>query len=234
MYNVLVLEDNDIEYRLVEKVIKAYDENINILRAADIKNAMNLKDEWLIDLFILDVILPDGSGIAFAKALRQTKPYKNTWLLFITGFCENIGQALGTRFIDFIIKPFESSRLVETLDLIHSKQVNKQSQIMKIKKGNINYQIAIDDVIYIESKNKDLYIVTKKERLKFSRMSLSRVIEKLPPDQFVKTFRSIAVNKDYIYMIVNENNTSDILLTNGNKIPLSRKYREEVKGLVKQ
>lgn len=235
MYNILVLEDNLTEFRIINDILLEIDLDMSIFYANNIAIAKNLLVENYIDIFILDINLPDGSGIEFAQHIRNTENYKKSWIIFITAFKEHIHTVLGTNFIDFITKPFEPQRLIDTFKIILNYTENVvNSKKICVESNNIKYFIAIKDIIYIEMINKKINIVTKNGVRLSRRTTFESFLKLLPKESFVQCYRSIAVNLDYIDKISSVNNYTQLHLF-GNKfcIPVGRKFKSHLTNLLK-
>lgn len=103
MYNILIVED-DISLNCgITLMLKK--ECINIQQAYDLKTATLIFKNNTLDLIILDVNLPDGSGIEFCKNVRKSS---NTPIIFLTA--NNLEVDIVTGFElgcdDYITKPF--------------------------------------------------------------------------------------------------------------------------------
>lgn len=68
--NVLALEDNDQDYKILKDILKK-NEKITLSRAVCIKEALDILETNAFDLVVLDYVLPDGNGLDFFKALRD-------------------------------------------------------------------------------------------------------------------------------------------------------------------
>ncbi len=106
MPTVLCVEDNALTAKLVQSTISSLCE---LTIAGTIKEAMAKLETLNVDLFILDVELPDGNGFEFCQKLRESSRWANTPIIFLTALSEVEqrvqGFALGAD--DYITKPLE-------------------------------------------------------------------------------------------------------------------------------
>ena len=85
-------------------------------------------------------------------------------------------------------------------------------------------------IYYIEVRGKKIFIRLKeKEYSKYD--SMEHVMEELP-DQFIRCHRSYTVNKEYIVGIRLSNNL--IMLEDDIIVPLSRRYKADMKAYMKE
>ena len=69
MFNILVVEDDPVQRRLMKAVLTRG--GYNVFQACDGNEGMAMLDRQHIDLVVLDVMLPGMNGFEFAKNLRQ-------------------------------------------------------------------------------------------------------------------------------------------------------------------
>ena len=69
MFNILVVEDDPVQRRLMKAVLTRG--GYNVFQACDGNEGMAVLDRQHIDLVVLDVMLPGMNGFVFAKNLRQ-------------------------------------------------------------------------------------------------------------------------------------------------------------------
>lgn len=64
---VLILEDDIIQNNNLKSLIKVNYPEINVVQSYCIREAFKIINESEIDLFLIDINLPDGSGVELAK-----------------------------------------------------------------------------------------------------------------------------------------------------------------------
>ena len=70
--SILVIEDDDVLRRTFKRALQDWSKNI--VEANSLDAAKSALSETIPDIVILDVNLPDGSGVEFAEILSQTRP----------------------------------------------------------------------------------------------------------------------------------------------------------------
>ena len=86
----------------------------------------------------------------------------------------------------------------------------------KVKSNEFMYAVAENDGTRIYLKDKHFWLI----------IPLKGIIKQLSPAQFVRIFRSIVVNIDFIDSV----NSKYVVLENGEELAMSRTYRDAVKG----
>ena len=139
--HILLVEDDEILQQLIEKLLK--NNNYIVSKANNIDEAQKLVKLFIFDLIILDVMLPDSTGLEFYK--NSIKDRINTPVIFLSALSDVDDRISGLELgaDDYIGKPFDSREL-----------------ILKIKK-NISKKQSLDVVNLGENTEFDL----KKEQL---------------------------------------------------------------------
>jgi len=142
--HILLVEDDESLQELIEKLLK--NNNYLVSKANNIEEAKKLIELFIFDLIILDVMLPDSTGLDFYK--ESIKDRVNTPVIFLSALSTVDDRVAGLELgaDDYVGKPFDSREL-----------------ILKIKK-NIAKKKSLDIVQLGENTEFDL----KKEQLHFN------------------------------------------------------------------
>ncbi len=81
---VLVVEDNDLNMRLFHDVLEAGD--YNVLQAKEGMEGLRMAREQRPDLILMDIQLPDVSGLEVTKWLKDDETLKSIPVIAITAF----------------------------------------------------------------------------------------------------------------------------------------------------
>ena len=111
MPKILIVDDDAQLVDLVELVLSR--EGYQMRRAFTARQAMELLNRELVDLILVDVILPDMEGYALCQALRNTPETARLPILMMTGHqtSTSLVEALTNGADDFIRKPFQPREL---------------------------------------------------------------------------------------------------------------------------
>ncbi|NEV93016.1 LytTR family transcriptional regulator [Psychroflexus sp. YR1-1] len=106
---------------------------------------------------------------------------------------------------------------------VSAEKSSKPSKLVLNNKRIIN----LDKLLYIKSSGHyiELYLVDESQP-ELDRKSLSKIIEELPGDRFIRIHKSYIVNMEFIKII----NSKELMLTNGVWLKLSRTYKDELKA----
>jgi DNA-binding LytR/AlgR family response regulator len=89
-------------------------------------------------------------------------------------------------------------------------------------------QIALDDILYIESIRDYIKVVTREKTI-VSKQSISSLEETLPREAFIRIHRSYIVSLSKI-----ESYTSELIGIGRQELPISRMYRLDVEKLLQR
>jgi two-component system cell cycle response regulator DivK len=82
--SVLVVEDNDLSMRLFHDLLEAH--GYNVLQAKDGMEGWRMAREHRPDLILMDIQLPDVSGLEVTKWLKDDETLKSIPVIAITAF----------------------------------------------------------------------------------------------------------------------------------------------------
>lgn len=218
--------DIDIVRTLVARFSDSYPEHpLDICAYA---SAYDLLDEVErtggCDIYLLDILMPQMSGIELAHSLRKRK--ERAQILFLTSSREYGIEAIGVKAAGYLLKPIQEAPFNEAMhDCIRElKPDHYPSLLVKTKQGLVRVQLA--ELISIESFNHICELtLSNGTKLKAS-ARLSDLYEQLQENAgFIFPHRTYIVNMEYIRGI----SGTEILMTDGRRLPISRKSYIDIK-----
>ena len=147
--HILLVEDDETLQALIEKLLINNDYIVS--KAVNIEEAKKLVKLFLFDLIVLDVMLPDSTGLDFYE--NAIKNRVNTPVIFLSALSNVDDRVTGLELgaDDYIGKPFDSREL-----------------LLKIKK-NISKKQSLDTINFSSETEFDL----KKEQLLFKKQNIN-------------------------------------------------------------
>ncbi len=115
---ILVLEDSQVLLTKLTNELRQQFPHLQILPARAIEEAQLLLNEYEISLFILDIFLPDGSGIDFLCDVKTTSPDSAAIIMSGQQVPELRQQAEELGVIRFFQKPVDTQSLFKTIQKI--------------------------------------------------------------------------------------------------------------------
>ncbi len=147
--HILLVEDDETLQSLIEKLL--INNNYVVSKAINIEEAKKLVKLFLFDLIILDVMLPDSTGLDFYE--KTIKNRLNTPVIFLSALSNVDDRVTGLELgaDDYIGKPFDTREL-----------------LLKIKK-NISKKLYRDVVKFSNDTEFDL----KNEKLQYKKQVIN-------------------------------------------------------------
>jgi DNA-binding response OmpR family regulator len=157
MYNLLLVEDDYALSETLTYYLKS--EGFNVLLGNNIESSKNILRNEKIDLAILDITLPDGSGLDLCKRIRENKDIP---IIFLTAMDEekDVIECFDIGADDYVTKPFKARELLSRIKSLLRRTIKNNTDIIKIE------DIVIDPKQYKVYKNgKDVDITSLEFRL---------------------------------------------------------------------
>lgn len=205
--------------------------------------AAELIDQHRPDLLFLDIQLGADSGLNLLKLV----PGRSFEVIFVTAYDQYGIQAVKLAALDYLLKPVDIDELVTAVakaaEKLKLKQHNRQLDflISHLKKDDaqpakialqqqkeIRY-VNLTDIVRCEADDTytNFHLKTG-DRIMVSK-GLKEYAEMLPANDFLRTHQSHLVNINFVKSWLKEDGGA-LLLTNGDKIPVSRPNREKIKA----
>ncbi|RFU62426.1 LytR/AlgR family response regulator transcription factor [Peribacillus glennii] len=197
------------------------------------------------DLVFLDIKLAEDSGLQLAEQLRKLDPAPA--VIFATAYDEYALEAFELHAVDYILKPFDETRLQNTLDKIaalraiggretfpapETKAAKEHTGKLPVMAEERIILVDISSIVFIGSTEGKTLIKTTGEEYKISD-PLVTLEKKLPPGSFARVHRGFLVNIHAIAEIEPWfNSTYNLLMRDGSKVPVSRTYVKDLKQLL--
>ena len=212
---LMLLNETKIQ---LEEAYKSLD--LMIYPFQDGRKLIDSIEKTTYDLIILDIEMPFIDGLSVARKLRELG--EKTALVFLTSHLEYALKGYEVNALRYLTKPVKKEQLTEIINHL----VEKNSEVKKImlKSDDEMLMLPISDVLYMEARNQDVRVVTK-EGDYFRRYNIRDYEEELRQYFFVRCHRSYLVNLSHVAKITGK----DIIIDNGEMIPLSRTKEKSVK-----
>ncbi len=155
---------------------------------------MEILNTQEIDLLLLDIEMPDITGIELLKSLEK-KPL----VIFTTAYDNYALQGYQLDVLDYLVKPIRFDRFLKAINKAHKLYLADNRTVIQQEEGHLlikveykNVKIGFSDILYIEGLKDYVKVYTKKE-MYLTRLNLKNIYSKLPPDQFMRVHRSFIV-----------------------------------------
>ena len=236
MVNFILCDDNkyvrEINENLIKKITMPYDFSYKIHSFDKYNNEFKkiINDPLNIKIYILDLELPNKSGLEIAKEIRKVD--WDAVIIILTSHEELELTLLKQKLLifDFISK-FDNyeNRLKEAIDVIVKKI--KTKKVLSFKSNKELHHVKLNNIFYLYKDSSSLKtIIVTPEKEYFVREPLSTIVKRLD-ERFIQTHRACYVNIEKIESVDFKN--SLIYLSNGMNIDyLSRNYKKNLRDVL--
>lgn len=154
--NILVIEDEPDIRRTLEYNIAR--EGFNVLTASSISEAEEAIKSHPINLVLLDLMLPDGSGLELCKKIKSNPKTEYMPVLILTAKDDEVDKVVGFELgaDDYVTKPFSVRELILRIKAVLKRgQVKKEIVEVVRQFGDLKIDIESHEV-YVDNNQIDL------------------------------------------------------------------------------
>ena len=220
----IIVDDDMIALKSLERLCGKSDQLELISTFDNPNNAIEYIGDNEIDLILLDIEMPELTGLELLDKL-VTMPQ----VIFTTSNKEYAYDAFEYDVTDFLKKPVTQERFFKSIEKAVSRAENliavAQNSNLKeiyVRSDGKLIRIAVDDILYFENVGDYVKIITD-SKVYVINIALKSLNERLNHPRLLKVHRSFIVNMDKIKDI--EENT---LVINKKVIPISRAHKSIV------
>ncbi|MGZ5287145.1 MAG: LytR/AlgR family response regulator transcription factor [Flavisolibacter sp.] len=199
----IIVDDNKMARMALKQLVTQVPGLDLIAECSDAGEALNSLDAIQVDLLLLDIEMPDMSGLDLTRKLGQQRPL----IIFTTAKKDYAVEAFELNVVDYLVKPITLPRLKmaiekagETLDSNKEEVKVEEQGFVFVKDNGVLKRISIDDILFLEAMG-DYVKVHTLQKFHVVHATLKSIEEKLPSTKFIRVHRSyiVAINKiDYI------------------------------------
>ena len=158
--HILIIDDDIRILKLLKKFLQQH--NFLVSTAISAKEAFNLLENFIFDLIILDVMMPEVTGLEFAEKIKTTARTLPIIMLTALSEPEDRIKGLEAGANDYITKPFEPRELLLRINnLINSYNLYKKEQKI-IRIGNCLYDLGTK---HLSANNQDISLSSTEQKL---------------------------------------------------------------------
>ncbi|MEZ5039095.1 MAG: LytTR family DNA-binding domain-containing protein [Saprospiraceae bacterium] len=212
---VVIIEDEIVAANTLQRIIAAYDPNIELL---EVIRSVNQAVSWLaknialVDLIFMDIKLSDGLSFEIFEKIKIHKP-----TIFTTAFDEYAIQAFRVNSIDYLLKPVNLKDLTRAMEkfalwrtpasgYIDYQQIFSQLKLNEpayksrflVKSGKVLQAIEAKDIAYFVAEGNLVLLKTFGNNSFPVAFPLHRLEEILDPNFFFRVSRNLIIQMESI------------------------------------
>ena len=214
----VVVDDEPMAREIIETYI-AKTPNLELISSCkNATEAILFAQENEVDLFFIDINMPEISGLSLAKII-----HKKTQIIFTTAYREYAIDGFNLNVVDYLLKPIAFDRFLQAVQKVSLSEITAtKNDFMFVRSDRKMVKIDFNSILYIESLNDYLKIFTTEKTI-IIRETIRSLEEKLPSKKFIRIHRSFIISLKNITSYTNE-----FIEINQKALPISRSYKESV------
>lgn len=199
----LIVDDNTMARMALKQLVGQVPSLDLIAECSDATEAIEKLNGTSVDLLLLDIEMPDMSGLDLIRQLGINKPL----IIFTTAKKDYAVEAFELNVVDYLVKPITLPRFKQAIEKAQEALDSNKEEVkveergfVFVKDNGVLKRISIDDIMFLEAMG-DYVKVHTPQKFHVVHATLKSIEEKLPSTKFIRVHRSyiVAINKiDFI------------------------------------
>lgn len=224
MYLIALCDDEAAELKKTEQMLSSYEKNhpekellVECFESVEELLYMAREKNYMPDLILMDIYMPEKTGIAAARELRDMG--NRGKIIFLTTSREHALDAFGVDAAHYLVKPVSEELLFPILDrfLEYIEEERRKYIILRIE-GRMQ-RVAVSNIVYCEAQGKRQYLYLEDGRQCLLRITITEICDMLARyHEFVRVGAAYVVNLEHVESL----NAQELQMDIGRKIYLPR------------
>jgi len=239
-FKVLIVDDEPLARKLLNEHASKIPQLEVVGQCKTALEAQMVLQSQQVDILLLDIQMPDLTGLEFLRTLRNRPA-----TILTTAYAEYAVNAYDLEVVDYLLKPIVFERFFRAVSRAMGRNappseaatpyvspIQAESQPARqslfVKTDQRLVQVNYADIRYIEGLREYVRIHTRQDQL-IVLQSLSRLMDALPTEQFARIHRSYIINLSHIDSIV-----GNTVYIGEAELPISKGQKEAFLNLINQ
>ena len=197
----LIIDDEALAIEVLESYLEKFSDIEIVAKCESAIAALDVLRKKQVDLIFLDIQMPELTGLDFLKTYNY--PVK---VILTTAHRKYALEGYEFDVLDYLLKPISFERFLKALNKYYKltdaglkfnrnneSESSLQDDFIYVKENKNLVKIDLGDIIYIESMKDYVRFCTTKNKV-ITKITMSELEEKLPPDKFVRIHRSFIIS----------------------------------------
>jgi len=224
----LIIDDEPYAQEVIEEHIKKIPFLQLLKKSNDAVEGLKDIEDLKPDLVFMDIQMPEMTGIELIKILQKHRPE----IIITTAFSEHALEGYDLEISDYLLKPIRFDRFLKAVNKVKRQlmpQENRTSQYFWVKENGKLVHVPVDDVLMVKGMKDYIQLFLKKRKI-ITYLTMKRIEQILPENEFMRVSRSYIVRKSTIKSI-----NGNILETSVEEdIIIGGTYREAIKNEISE
>ena len=220
MYLIALCDDEASELKKTENMLSIYrkkhpklDIMVKCFESADELLYMVREEDYIPDMILLDIYMPEKMGIEAARELRSLG--NEGKIIFLTTSKNHALEAFGVGAAQYLVKPVLEEELFPALDKFLKDIKEDRQRYLLLRAGGRTRRVAVNDIVCCEAQGKIQCMYFADGTSCMLRISMAKIVEMLSPyAEFMRVGVAYLVNMEHIECISKQ----EIRMDTGKKI----------------
>lgn len=234
MYRIALLDDETEELNKTIQILDKYESEhaessfeVECFESADKLLDWVANEQYVPDLIIMDIYMPDKMGIDVARELRGMG--NQCKIIFLTTSKEHALDAFAVEATQYLLKPVSEERIFPVLDRIMEENEEARRKYLLLRVEGRIRRVGVNDIAYCEAQGKMQYLYFADGSNCVLRVTMTEIYDQLSQyHEFVRVGIGYIVNLEHIESLsrqeVRMDNDKVLYLPRGSFAPLREKY----------
>ena len=244
MIRTVIVEDEPLGRDLLRSCVSNHADVELIGEAINGRDGLLLIEELRPDLVLLDIQMPEMSGISMARSISYYPA-----IVFVTAFDVHAVTAFELGAFDYLLKPVLPERFAAALNRVRERSVVNEAECQQLgtalrlgavlEAGHLQHffirragdliLVHTADVIRLQAED-DYTAIFSEARCDLVHVALRAVLERLDPATFKRVHRSHIVNLAHVRSTIVEGRRLKLLMMDGSVVEASRAGSQRLRG----
>ena len=198
MIKCIAIDDEPLALKQINNYVEKIPGLTLLASFSSAVKALEYLEANAIDLMFVDINMPDLSGMDFVKSLDN--PPK---VIFTTAYSEYAVEGFKVDALDYLLKPISYPDFLKAANKANAwfgktesapSTLKTDDEFMMIKSEHKIIRINLSDIKYIEGMREYVRIHLMNQKPIMTLLSMKKVEESLPSEDFMRVHRSYIVN----------------------------------------
>lgn len=223
MIHAIALDDEPLALKVIESFCASNERIVLVKTFTKPSEAREFLATNEVHLIFCDIQMPSITGINFIRELTS-KPM----IIFTTAFSEYAAVSYELNAIDYLLKPINKDRFDQAISKANDYYLHLQSkedsgqQFLFVRAEYSLVKIALSEILYFETMDDYIKIHLKDKKPILTLLSMKKMLERLPKNQFVRVHRSYIVPIEKISSVRGKS-----LFLGTQEIPIGESYKKD-------
>ena len=187
---ILIVDDEALALARLKRMLNTLGYE-DVIEADNAQSALEAIKETHFDLVLLDINMPQTSGLELGYELRYHQ--EDLAIIFQTAYEEHALKAFDIGAVGYLVKPFSMEQLQQSIERVQLERKNKKDFRLMSKNGENYYLFKPEEIYYVKADLSEVMLRSVKG-FSYYAHKISDLEKQLLAHDFVRIHRSYLTN----------------------------------------